>query len=272
MYSREKIFNVFDEIIEESKTIKPYVLIAQPRRDLTETPAQNFDAAIGIHINLDGFSHAFCNIGGEKVDVARNYLFEQALEANPKYLLFVGEDTVLPYDAFFKLHEIAEQNPDSMVTGVYYVKLSIPMIMVKKDEFIVPANVDPGQIIEAYQTGLDAALIPLSIIKALKEEDPEIPFCCIGNNIGSDKNIFIGEDNFFQYRLRKNGFRTLVNTDVQCLHCDLVTGKYTAHPSVENKMYEYFTNIKMTTPFTIKDKEYLDMRWFSRIPKNEEEK
>ena len=27
--------------------------------------------------------------------------------------LFVGEDTVLPYDGFVKLHETAEKNPDS---------------------------------------------------------------------------------------------------------------------------------------------------------------
>ena len=40
------------EIYDESKTIAPYVLIAQPRRNLEETAAQNFDGYDGLHIDL----------------------------------------------------------------------------------------------------------------------------------------------------------------------------------------------------------------------------
>ena len=266
MYKKEKIFKVLDEIVEESKTIKPYVVVAQPRRDLNEIPAQNFEGYTGLHIDFSGFSHGFIKIGGESVDVARNYLIEQVIESGCKYMLFIGEDTVLPYDGFMKLHKTAEENPDSMVVGVYYIKLSIPMIMIKKDDFVIPANVDPGQVFEAWQTGLDAALIPVSILKKMKDEDPEIPFCCIANNI---KDIpFIGEDNFFVYRLRKLGFKLLVNTDVQCLHMDLANGKYTAHPSV--KLNNYFTQIPITTPLTMEDKEYIDHRWSDRLPGNKE--
>ena len=266
MYNRDKIIQVMKEVYQESKQIKPYVVICQPRRNLEETPAQKFDGFEGIHVNLDGFSHGFCNIGGEKVDVARNYLMEQAIETGAKYLFFIGEDTVVPFDAFMKLHETAEKNPNAMVTGVYYVKMSIPMIMIKSGDFIVPANVDPGQIIDAWQTGLDAALIPISILKAMKEEDPELPFCCIGNKLECDGEEipFIGEDNFFVYRLRKMGFKLLVNTDVQCLHMDLASGQYTAHPSVNLK--HYFTNLPVTTPLTLDDKEYIDHRWFDRLP------
>jgi hypothetical protein len=105
MYNREKIIDLMQEIYHESKTIKPYVVIAQPRRNLEETAAQNFDGYDGLHIDLMGFSHGFVNIGGEKVDVARNYLIEQALESGAKYMLFIGEDTVVPYDGFKKLCE-----------------------------------------------------------------------------------------------------------------------------------------------------------------------
>ena len=64
MYSREKILEVMNDIYEESKPIKPYVVIAQPRRDLNETAAQNLDGYEGLHIDLCGFSHGFVNIGG----------------------------------------------------------------------------------------------------------------------------------------------------------------------------------------------------------------
>ena len=103
-----------------------------------------------------------------------------------------------------------------------------------------------------------------SIIKEMKEEAPDMPFCCIGNNI-NDEIPFIGEDNFFVHRLHKRGTKLLVNTDVQCLHMDLATGMYTAHPSVDLK--NYYTNIPPTRPLTLDDKEFIDRRWADRLPK-----
>lgn len=263
MYNREKIINVMQEIYDESKTIKPYVVIAQPRRNLAETAAQNFDGYDGLHIDLMGFSHGFVNIGGEKVDVARNYLIEQALESGAKYMLFIGEDTVVPYDGFKKLLRTAEENPNAVVTGVYYIKCSDAMIMVREGDWITIPNVDPGQVIEAWQTGMDIMLIPIALLKQMKEEAPDMPFCCIGNNINGEIP-FIGEDNFFVHRLHKRGTKLLVNTDVQCLHMDLASGMYTAHPSVDLK--NYYTNIKPTRPLTLDDKEFIDRRWADRLP------
>ena len=267
MYSKEKIIQIMKDIYEESKLIKPYVVIASPRRDLSETPAQNFDGYEGLHIDLNCISHGFCNIGSQPVDSARNYLIDQVIESGAKYMFFVGEDTVLPYDAFMKLHETCEKNLNSIAVGVYYVKLSIPMIMIKKDNYIIPANVDPGQVFEAWQTGLDAALIPVSILKAMKDEDPELPYCCIGQGI--EDLPFIGEDNFFVYRLRRLGFKLLVNTDVQCLHMDLKNGKMTSHPSITEEQIKqnYFTNIPITGRLSMEDKEYIDKRWVERLPK-----
>jgi hypothetical protein len=264
VYNREKIIATMQEIYDESKTIKPYVVIAQPRRNLEETAAQNFDGYDGLHVDLMGFSHGFCNIGGEKVDVARNYLIEQALESGAKYLLFIGEDTVVPYDAFKKLMRTSEQYPDAVITGVYYIKCSDAMIMVREGDWITIPNVDPGQIIDAWQTGMDIMLIPIKILQEMKTEHPDLPFCCIGNNI-NDEIPFIGEDNFFVHRLHKRGTKLLVNTDVQCLHMDLATGMYTAHPSVDLK--NYYTNIPPTRPLTLDDKDFIDRRWADRLPK-----
>jgi SAM-dependent methyltransferase len=266
VYNRDKIIATMQEIYDESKSIAPYVVIAQPRRNLEETAAQNFDGYEGLHIDLMGFSHGFCNIGGEKVDVARNYLIEQALESGAKYLFFIGEDTVIPYDGFKVLHETAEKNPGAIVTGVYYIKCSDAMIMVRHNDWITIPNVDPGQLIQAWQTGMDAMLIPIQILKDMKAEAPDLPFCCIGNNVDGPKGVipFIGEDNFFVHRLHKRGTKLLVNTDVQCLHMDLASGMYTAHPSVDLK--KYYTNIKPTRPLTLDDKDFIDRRWHDRLP------
>lgn len=263
MYNRDKIIAVMQQIYDESKAIKPYVVVGQPRRIKGETPAQNFNGYHGLHTDFLGHSHGFVDIYGEKVDVARNYLIEQAIESGAKYLFFIGEDTVVPWDAFDRLHKVAEAHPRSVVAGVYYIKLSNAMIMVKEQDWISIPNVDPGQLIEAWQTGMDCMLIPVDLLKEMKAQDPEIPFCCIGTNIGEIP--FIGEDNFFVHRLHKMGIKLLVNTDVQCLHMDLASGKYTAHPSVDLKNYQ--TNIPITTPLTWEDKQYIDDRWLNRLPK-----
>jgi hypothetical protein len=140
------------------------------------------------------------------------------------------------------------------------------MIMVRNGDWITIPNVDPGQLIDAWQTGMDVMMIPISLLQKMKDEAPDLPFTCIGSQVDGPKGIipFIGEDNFFVHRLHKRGTKLLVNTDVQCLHMDLATGMYTAHPSVDLK--NYYTNIPPTRPLTLDDKSFIDRRWHDRLP------
>ena len=267
MYNKDIIYRDAKQIFDESKKIKPYVVIAQPRRNLEEMPAQNLDG-YNTHIDLRGYSHGFANIGGEKVDVARNYLMGKAIESGAKYLLFVGEDTVLPYDGFLKLHETCEKNSDSCAVGVYYMKISTaPMVMIRKDDWVYAADVTPGQIFPIWQAGMDAMLIPISILEKMYKEEPDNPFCCIINNIEVENAHieFIGEDNYFYNRLHKMGIPILCNTDVQCLHMDLATGKYTAYKGID--LDNYITNIPITEVLKEKDRKYIEQRWVNRLPK-----
>lgn len=271
MNTREYIYRDAKQILDDSKQIKPYVIICQPRRDLKETPAQNFEG-IAPHINLCGFSHAFANIGGEKVDVARNYLIECAIQSGAKYMFFIGEDTVIPYDGFLKLHKTCEENPGTCAVGVYYIKLSeTPMIMIKDNDWIVPADVTPEKnAFPIWQAGMDAMLIPVEILQRMKSKEPENPYCCIVNDVIIDGETipFIGEDNYFYNRLHKMGVKILCNTNVQCLHMDIATGKYTAHSSID--LSNYRTLITPTEVLTEKDREHIDKRWVDRLPKGTE--
>lgn len=267
MYNRDKIIKTLHDIVDESKTVEPYVIIAQPKRSKDDQPIQSFNSYGLCHVAFTGYSFGYVDIFGQKVDVARNYLIEQVLASTAKYMFFIGDDTALPYDAFAKLHATAEENPDAVITGVYYMKAGEAMIDVKDGPYIRVANVDPGQLLDAWQTGMDCMLIPVDVLRKLYNEDPELPFCVVANGI---ENIpFVGEDNFFVHRLRKNGIRLLVNTDVQCLHVDMETGKFTAHPSVDPK--EYFTNIPITERLTIADKARLERRWHERLPKDDKD-
>ena len=269
MYDRDKIIAILTEIRDESQTIAPYVIIAQPRRNKAETPAQSFDGHGLTHIDLMGYSHGFVDIDGEKVDVARNFLIDACLSVpEAKYMFFIGEDTVVPWDAFLKLHETAEANPGSIVTGVYYMKMSNAMIMVRENNIIKIPDIspEPRKIIDAWQTGMDCMLIPLDLLREMQAKEPDIPWACVANEVHGFP--FVGEDNFFVHRIHKHGIRLLVDTSVQCLHMDLATGKYTAHPDVD--LNDYYTNIKPTERLTLKDKKLMDERWISRIPKGSE--
>lgn len=263
MYNRDKIIQTLRDIKTEADEIDPYLIIAQPRRSKAEMAAQSFNGYGVNHVAVMGYSFAYIDIEGQLVDVARNYLIEKAInDSKAKYMLFIGEDTVVPYDAFEKLHKTAEANPGSIVAGVYYIKCSHAMISVRDGNYIKVPNVDPGQVFEAWQTGMDIMLIPLDPIREMYAKEPDIPFCCIANGI--EDIPFVGEDNFFVHRIRKHGIKLLVDTDVQCLHMDLATGKYTAHPSVD--LSKYYTNIPPAGELTLADKKFIDHRWSSRLP------
>lgn len=267
MYNKEKILALAKKISSMGKP-KPYFAILQPRRNKEETPAQDFGSQYGGKIPLScNHTFSFLQVSGMPVDLARNTLLEAAIEKEVKYVLFVGEDTVIPFNAFELLHEQAENNPDAVISGIYYFKAGGPMIIVRdKESRQHLADVTPGKIIEnPLLIGLDIMLIPVSILKALKEKDPELPFTCVVQE--SDDTRFIGEDEFFINRLYETGFRVLVDTRVQCLHMDLVTGNYTAHPSVNLDNYE--TVIPIGRAFTFKDMDYLTNRWVDRAPKLE---
>lgn len=262
MYNRDKIMQTLRDIKSESADIEPYVVIAQPRRNKEEPAAQTFNGYGLCHVALMGHSHGYVDCEKMLVDVARNYLIERVLDSGAKYMFFIGDDTVVPYDAFDKLHRTCEENPGHIAAGVYYIKCAHAMISVRQGNHIIVPDVSPGQQFDAWQTGMDCMLIPVETLRRMKEEDPDLPFCCIANGI--EDIPFVGEDNFFLHRCRKSNVRVIVNTDVQCLHMDIASGKYTAHPSVN--LNHYFTNIKPTVPLTIEDKMFIDFRWTSRLP------
>lgn len=267
MYNKDSIWRVINyaksKRADRDKANTPYLMICQPRRIQDETPAQIFHGENNALGFLGFYSYKYAAVYGQPVDVARNMLLNAAIESGAEYALFVGEDTVLPADAFIRLEELAIANPDAVVSGVYYFKTGGPMVIIEENGRKKLADVTPGRIIEnPALIGLDAMLIPTRILKALKDEDPECPFACV---VSVPDEPFMGEDEFFLSRLYLNGFRVLVDTNIQCLHMDLATGNYTAHPSVDLKRYR--TEIPIGRKLDAADMDYLDKRWVDRQPK-----
>ena len=268
MYDRDVILQNAKNIVSNADVITPFVVIGQPRRDLNEKAAQYFQSNLVPDIDLTGYSHGYINIGGEKVDVARNYIMEACMDSHAKYLFFIGEDTVIPYDGFTKLLNVCETSPGSIAVGVYYMKLSNALIMEKVESWLVVADVSPSRKpFPIYTSGMDAMLIPLDILRKIKADEPANPFCAIINNITVDGTYikFIGEDNYFCHRMERAGIPIICDPSVQCLHMDLATGKYTAHPDID--LDNYSTQIPVTERLTAHDRIYIEQRWSDRVPK-----
>ena len=80
-----------------------------------------------------------------------------------------------------------------------------------------------------------------------------------------DRITMIGEDAWFFNLARKCGIETIGDTGCHCLHMELATGKYTAHPDV--KLTDYVTQIPITTPLTLEDRQRVSKDYNDRICK-----
>lgn len=266
---------ITDEIHELSKQYaktnqKPYISILQPRRDLNETPAQQLMSWQNRMINVSSISVSYHAIDGNPVDSARCYLMEKALEDNSKYALFVDEDTVLPHYGVMNMLKASEENPNAIITGIYYVKFGNVMtsIIDEEERWKIP-DVTPntGLIRNVISTGLGCALIPLDLIRKIKDKFEGLPlFCVIGEKMWDDEEVmFMGEDTWFYNLVKKCGIEVISDTSVQCLHMELKTGKYTAHPDVN--LNDYLTNIPITTTLTLEDMPRVSKDYMDRICK-----
>jgi hypothetical protein len=265
MYNKEKIYEIAKGYSETKQ--KPYVTILQPRRNMEETPAQQLSDWKNRHIDATSMAVSYHAIGGYPVDLARNTLIDEAIKDDAEYVLFVDEDTVLPFNGLNQLLKTAKEYPDTIVNGIYYVKFGSPMLSVKDEQqHVIIPDVTPNQIIRnVFSIGLGCTLIPMKIIKKLQAEYPELPlFCIVPEGCFDDENIkMMGEDTWF-YQLCKNlNVEVIADTNVQCLHMELKTGKYEAYHDIN--LEDYVTNIPITERLTMADRARVSKDYFDRI-------
>lgn len=249
---------------------KPYISILQPRRNFNETPAQQLMDWKNRMVDMTSVAVSFHAIDQNPVDSARNYLIEKALEDDAKYALFVDEDTALPYYGVRNLIKTSEQFPDAIICGIYYVKFGNVMMSVLDDceRWVLP-DVTPnsGLVRNIVSTGLGCALIPMQLIRKMKEHFEGVPlFCIVPEHTWNDEKVtFMGEDTWFYALAKKMGIEVIGDTSCQCLHMELATGKYEAHPDV--CLDDYLTNIPITTRLTMTDRNRVSKDYNDRICK-----
>lgn len=268
----QEIYKIAKELSED---IIPLVAILQPRRTFNELPAQQLTSHMNRMIDLTALGVSFHAIDGNPVDTAYNYLFEQALNDNAKYALCIEEDVVLPWYGGMRLLETSKQHPEAIIVGVYYIKFGGVMIS-QKDESSRWYPIDPtpntGLRRNIVGCGMGCSLIPCEVLRKVKSKYPEMPLCCIvPEGCWNEPDIKqIGQDYWFYNLVKSCGVEIICDTHVQCLHMELATGKYTAHPEVN--LDDYVTNIPITNPLTLKDRMRVSFDYINRMQKPKWEK
>jgi cephalosporin hydroxylase len=219
-------------------------------------------------VDFTSMSVSYHAIDGNPVDVADCYLMDKAIEDKAKYALFIEEDVVVPWHGAVQLIETSQQYPDAIIVGVYYVKFSGVMLSQRDEEnrwSCIDATPNTGLRRNIAGCGLGCALIPLSVIYKIKQNFPDIPlFCIVPEKCWGDEEVKgIGQDTWFYHLVKECGIEVICDTRVQCLHIELATGKYTAHPDVN--LDDYVTSIPITEPLTLKDRERVSRDYIDRM-------
>lgn len=272
MKTKEQINQEVRDIAKRFSTTKqkPYISILQPRRSLKETPAQQLKDWYNRMVDVTSVAVSYHAIDGNPVDSARNYLIDKALEDDSKYAMFIDEDTALPYNGINSLIETSKKHPDAIIVGIYYVKFGNVMMSVKDEEgrWVLP-DVTPnsGLIRDVVSSGLGCALIPMHLIKKIREKFEGIPlFCIVPDKCWDDSDVtFIGEDAWFFNLAKECGIETIADTSCQCVHMELKTGKYAAHKDIV--IADYVTNIPLISPLTMEDRARVSKDYVDRICK-----
>jgi hypothetical protein len=184
---------------------------------------------IAAEIGRAGEFVAVCPLDQFPFDVARNWAFDQAIEQECDYLMFVDSDQRMPPNTFGTLLECLKRRGAVMVTG-YYSKRGWPFCSVwgrQKGEGA--CHVSTKETTGSYKidvTGLGCALIDLNwVVDNLTKPYFDMPF---DEEIG--RRVF--EDTFFCLKIKKAGGSIWGCMDVSAGH---LTGQGEVNRENEDK-------------------------------------
>ena len=194
-------------------------------------------------INGQVFQHI---IKGMEVGQARNLAVQHMMSMpkghRPKWLFFLGDDMIPPWDGFVRLYEEAEKNDWGCLTGLYYWKGEPPTPLTWRNDHI--GRLKPGHdykvgdVIWVDLTGLDFTLIRTSVLEEMEEKWPGEPFFKTGPSLraslpdaikehadANKKSIVMHtEDVWFYNKVKSLGHKIGVHTGVRVAHIDVKSG------------------------------------------------
>lgn len=187
-------------------------------------------------INGQIFQHV---VKGYEVGLARNlcveYIMAMEEKDRPRWLFFIGDDMIPPWDGFVRLYEEADKNGWDCLTGLYYWKGEPPTPLVWRNDHIgrlLPGrDFGSGDVVCVDLTGLDFTLIRVSLLEKMSppwfKTGPslrsEIPGG-VKKYIGHESIITHTEDVWFYGKAREFQAKIGVHAGVRVGHLDVKTG------------------------------------------------
>lgn len=115
---------------------------------------------------------------GYEVGKARNNVVEHILnmpdEERPKYLFFLGDDMIPPWDGAMKMHEEMERGHWDILTGLYFWKGEPPTPVAwrknRPGRFMPGRDYKLGEVVYVDMVGFDFTFIRTSFLERLKKE------------------------------------------------------------------------------------------------------
>lgn len=197
--------------------INPLVLVGTPTLQKIGPRWEWLDAYSALQIPL-GAAHARLRIYNEYVADARNILAQRALEQNCDWLLFIGDDNIVPPNIF----ELLSRHKKKLVTGVYWTKSYPHMPYIWRDLMKGPyTDWKYGEFFKVDWAGCDTLLVHTDVFRA-------IPFPWFSHDwtfTEAQGSVPLAtEDLYFYTKTKQAGFELWCDSACQCLHQDRDTG------------------------------------------------
>lgn len=165
-----------------------------------------------------------------EVGEARNYVVEEILKRpenkRPKYIFFLGDDMLPPWDGLTKLHEEMDEGNWDWLTGLYYWKGEPPTPLVWRNDKVgrmLPGkHFKQGEVVWVDVTGLDFTLLRVETLA--KIDGPWFETGPKRAMNGQGPIIRYTEDVYFAAKMKKIGARIGVHSGVRVAHIDTKSG------------------------------------------------
>jgi len=188
---------------------KPKIVIAVPCSDSEAMKALTAQAIGSSIISAEGMVIDLVMRRSCDIVSNRTWLVNQAIAAGASHMLFVDCDMFFPHDVISKL--LAH---DKDIVGVEYNKREFPLECVSR-----PLTEKADTLYEAKYAGTGLMLINLSIFKE-DWKDPQTGNKTPWFNFGRDSQgaLALGEDAWFCYSARDNGFTVWIDPTISVKH------------------------------------------------------
>lgn len=179
----------------------------------------------------------------KRVDIARNYIAQQALDLNHKYVYFMGDDTIPPHNILKHLIFRAENNDThGIITGVYCSKSEPAAPLVFRGNGVGSYwKWKIGEYFEITGCGMDAVLIRTDVFRELiphvgkdAEGRPEWFKTVEEDQFDDDVNAaqLWTEDLYFLKKVSDHtNWKIMCDGGMICDHVDVYSGKKYNLPS-----------------------------------------